>query len=156
MSRRISPPQRIALIIASCVLAVVLCLPWLVGPPPLAPIKAQAEVVASDVYRLMERARRIPVEVALPHLARAGLPPFVEALPLEEGSRTRILARLDAEDFVDDLVPFLLAVKGMYLPDDGGKGREFRQLASASQFRAGRGDSRHRALDVSLERRDHG
>jgi hypothetical protein len=112
--------SRPRLLVAACVLAagVGLALPWLAAPPTLAPIAVQAEVLASDVYRVADRVRRIPVEIALPRIAQAALPPFVASLPLGDGARARILARLDARDFVDQLVPFLLAVKAMYRPPE--------------------------------------
>ena len=81
-------------------------------PPPLT---ENVRIVADDIYRTVERGKRIPVEVALPHVARLGLSQFVRVMPLDEAVRARVQARLEAEDFVDELVPFLLTVKDMYI-----------------------------------------
>jgi hypothetical protein len=116
--------RKIALIVVVLVLAA-LALPSLFVPRPVPPIQLQAQVLASDIYSLADRVRRVPVEIALPHLARAGLRRFVDDLPMEEGVRERVLARIDSPDFVDELVPFLLSLKAMYLPGEGAKAESF-------------------------------
>lgn len=80
-----------------------------------APLVDNVRIVNHDIYQAIDRTRRIPAEVALPHVARAGMTQFVKLMPLGEAVRSRVQARLAGRDFVDELVPFLLMVKDMYV-----------------------------------------
>ena len=43
---------------------------------------------------------------------------YLDDLDLADDTRARVEARIDADDFVDELVPFVLALKEVYVPDD--------------------------------------
>lgn len=87
------------------------------GPGP-DPIASQAELRLAQIYGAVEWTRRVPVEVATAWIARAKLHDYLDGLDLPDEVRARVDARLDAPDFVDELVPFLIAVKELYLPGD--------------------------------------
>jgi type I phosphodiesterase/nucleotide pyrophosphatase len=86
-----------------------------VAPPPLVD---NVKIVADDIYHAVDRTRKIPVELALPHIARAGISQFIKLLPLEKAVLARVQSRLARRDFVDELVPFLFMIRDMYLSSD--------------------------------------
>ena len=93
------------------------------GPDP---IVSRAELRRRQIYDAAEWAQRVPIELATSYVVRSKLREYVEELELPDEMRARLLARLDAPDFVDELVPFLIAVKGMYAPaEDEGAPQSF-------------------------------
>ncbi len=89
------------------------------------PVARRAEVIAQDVYDVAEWALRVPYQLAYPIVARAKLEAYLDDLPLEKDVRRRVRARIEARDFVDEVVPFLIALKDTYSPDVGGDDRGF-------------------------------
>ena len=83
------------------------------GPDPIVSL---AELRLAQIYRAAEWTRRVPIELATSHIVRSRVREYVEDLALPDEVRARLLARIDAPDFVDELVPFLIAVKDMYAP----------------------------------------
>ena len=80
----------------------------------LDPLVAKVERMRADIFDVAQWALRVPYELALPLIARARLKSFLGELPLEDEVRARVAARIDARGFVDELIPFLMAVKDMY------------------------------------------
>ena len=115
---------RLLLATLAVLAALILLAPWIGSRAPL-PIVDTVEVLGDEIYLAIDRAKRLPVEVALPHIARAGGSQFVKRLPLDDAVRSRLLARLDSRGFVDEIVPFLLAVKNMYLAPDEARTSDF-------------------------------
>jgi hypothetical protein len=85
------------------------------GPDP---IESRAELRLAQIYRAADWTRRVPVELATGWIVRSKLREYLEGLELPGDVRDRLEARIDAPDFVDELVPFLMAVKDMYAPDE--------------------------------------
>ncbi|MFN7145120.1 MAG: hypothetical protein ACK4YP_15190, partial [Myxococcota bacterium] len=84
-------------------------------PPPGAdPVYAEVSGLLRDAYDVTKWSLKVPVAWAAPRIARAGIGAWVGTLPLDPATRARIDARLGAEGFVDELVPFALFVKEMY------------------------------------------
>lgn len=100
--------------------AVVLLLIFLVAPVALKdaplPMLERVRIVETEIYTAIDDLRRIPREVAVPYLAQLSLPQFIKLLPLDDAVRSRISARIDQDDFVDQLVPFALMIKDIYQP----------------------------------------
>lgn len=86
------------------------------GPAPAGsnPAYSQARAIFDDAYDAAAWSARLPADYALPRIGRAGLTAWVAALPLADDVRARLDARLAAEGFVDELVPFALFVKETY------------------------------------------
>lgn len=80
------------------------------------PLESRVELLASDIYDAAQWAKRLPYEIAMPVVARSRIRAFVDELDLEPQARERILRRIDARDFVDEVVPFALALRDVYLP----------------------------------------
>ena len=97
------------------------------GPDP---IVSRAELRRRQIYDAAEWAQRVPIELATSYVVRSKLREYVEELELPDEMRARLLARLDAPDFVDELVPFLIAVKGMYAPaeDEAASARRYARV----------------------------
>lgn len=81
-------------------------------------LESRAELIASDIYDAAQWAARLPYKVAVPLLARSRVRAFVEELDLEPAVRVRILERVDARDFVDEVVPFAIALRDVYLESE--------------------------------------
>lgn len=86
------------------------------GPAPAGsnPAYAQARALLDDAFDATAWSARLPADYALPRIGRAGLAAWLVSLPLADDVRGRIDARLLAEGFVDELVPFALFVKETY------------------------------------------
>ena len=87
-------------------------LAWLRGTPD--PIVSHAELRLRQIYDVARWARRVPVQLAIGAIAQSRAHEYVEELALPADVRRRVLARVESNDFVDELVPFLLAVKDLY------------------------------------------
>jgi hypothetical protein len=83
----------------------------------LQPIVAKTRVVSTEIYDAAQWARRVPYELAFPIIARAKLKAYVKDLPLEPPVRERIVALLQSSEFVDEIIPFLIATQELYVPD---------------------------------------
>jgi hypothetical protein len=121
--RRSARSLTIALLVA--LVGLLLSMPFVGRRGMVPPALDTAEIVVEEIHRGIDRGRRLPAEVALPHLARAGLLPFIAQLPLREDVRARVRARVRSEGFVDDLVPFLLFLKSTYVTTHEMRGRDF-------------------------------
>ena len=86
------------------------------GPAPAGsnPAYAQARALLDDAFDATAWSARLPADYALPRMGRAGLVAWVATLTLPDEVRSRVDARLAAEGFVDELVPFALFVKETY------------------------------------------
>lgn len=105
-------------------LAALAALAWIAGPvlapaPARAdvadPLLAQGELLLRQVYDVGRWTLRVPTRLALPVLVRLKLHGYVGELPLAPEVRDRVLARIDSEGFVDEVVPFLAALKETYV-----------------------------------------
>lgn len=84
------------------------------APPAGNPVYSEALVVLDRVRAASEPVGRIPMEWAAPTIARAGLREWVSSLPLKEDVKGRVLASVDAENLVDEIIPFALFLKRVY------------------------------------------
>jgi len=77
-------------------------------------VSARARLLRSEIYDFAAWAKRLPYELAVPIIARAKLHAYVDDLDLPPEVRARIRARIDSRGFVDEIIPFLLAVRDVY------------------------------------------
>lgn len=92
------------------------------APPVGNPVYSEALVVLDRLKDASEPVGRIPMEWAAPTIARAGLREWVQALPLEDDVKGRVVASIDAKNLVDELIPFTLFLKEIYgrsAPENG-------------------------------------
>ena len=150
MREPVTGPSRgqifLAVAIALCLLVV--AAPWLAERELALPVVESVGIAAEEIYRVVDRGRRLPMEVALPHIARAGLAPFLALLPLESEVRDRLRARIQSKGFVHETVPLLLALKSMYLAPDALRRHDF----DASLRRAIRPDEQLPGIEHSMFR----
>jgi hypothetical protein len=113
---------------------VVLVIAWIacsaLAPPPAQaevydPLVARGELLLRQVYDVGRWTLRVPVRLALPVLVRLQLGAYVDGLPLEPAVRARVLARIESEGFVDEVIPFLAAVKETYVAPPEAAARSF-------------------------------
>lgn len=91
------------------------CAPGLFGCKEVQrPVAAAIELRVRQIYDAGEWLKRVPVEIAIGLYARTRLEAFLDDLELPPDLRQRLLTRLRADDFVDELVPFLLFLRDMY------------------------------------------
>ena len=90
-----------------------------------APARAAIELRLQQVYDVGEWLQRVPVEIAVGLYARSKVAAFVGELSLPAAVEARVLARVDADDFVDELVPFLLFLREMYQAPTGPEAETF-------------------------------
>ncbi len=90
---------------------------WVWARPPVLPsvVETRLDLLAQEIYDVAAWARRIPYDFALPRIARSRIRSYVEDLDLDEQTRERVLARLDSRGFVDEVVPFALALRDVYM-----------------------------------------
>lgn len=86
---------------------------------PLDPIANRARLFYYDIYDVASRAVRVPYELAAPIVVRTAVRTWVRGLPLEAEVRRRVLDRVDSPDLLDEVVPFLLALKETYVAGAG-------------------------------------
>lgn len=86
------------------------------APPPVGadPVYAEVSGLLRDAYDVTKWSLKVPAEWAAPRIARAGVDAWVGTLPLDDAAKARVRARLGADGFVDELVPFALFVKDLY------------------------------------------
>lgn len=84
--------------------------------PTLQPVVSRARVLSTEIYDAAAWAKRVPYEIALPIVARAKLGAYVDELPLADDVRARVRALLRSSEFVDEIIPFLIATRDLYVP----------------------------------------
>ncbi len=89
------------------------------------PVARTVELRLREVYDAGAWLRRVPAQLALSLYARTKLESFVDELELPPEVRARVRARMRAEDFLDELVPFLLFLRDMYTPPEGASAETF-------------------------------
>jgi hypothetical protein len=82
--------------------------------PRLRPIRAHGELLARQIYDVTRWSVRVPYELAFPYLVRFKLDSYLDGLPLEDDVRRRVEAHVASRTFVDEVVPFLIAVQETY------------------------------------------
>jgi hypothetical protein len=91
-------------------------------PPPVTnPVYSEIEGMLATTFDVARWSLKVPVAWAEPQLVKAGLAAWVATLPLDPEVRARVNARLASDGMVDELVPFAIFVKEMYLrptPED--------------------------------------
>src|SRR5262245_16111189 len=100
------------------------------APPPAQaevydPLVAQGELLLHQIYDVGRWTLRVPVRLALPTLVRLKLGAYVPDLQLAPDVRARVLARINSEDFVDEVIPFLAALKETYVASPETAARTF-------------------------------
>ncbi|MCP5067947.1 MAG: nucleotide pyrophosphatase [bacterium] len=89
------------------------------------PLTSAVELRLREVYDAEEWLRRVPTRLAISLFARPKLEGFVDELELPADVRTRVRTRIRADDFVDELVPFLLFLREMYIAPEGRSAETF-------------------------------
>ncbi len=89
------------------------------------PVTGAIRLHLRQIYDTGAWLRRVPVELAVSLYARVKLERFLAELELPEALHQRLRARVNADDFVDELVPFLLFVHEMYQPPVGESAETF-------------------------------
>ncbi|MGI9592333.1 MAG: hypothetical protein ACR2P8_13255, partial [Myxococcota bacterium] len=102
-------------------MALALALPGAARAREALPIESTWERRLAQIYDVAAWAARVPVDFALPLIVRAKVKDYVEELPLDEGVRQRVLERVDSEVFVDEIIPFVLALRETYAPPEAGE-----------------------------------
>ncbi len=91
----------------------------------LDPVVSSAHVLVAEIYDVTKWALRVPYSVAMPLIARAGVTAYVNDLPLDPEVRERVLARVRSGAFVDEVIPFLMTVKTMYVATEQARAQSF-------------------------------
>lgn len=81
-------------------------------------IESRFDLLTSEIYDVAQWARRLPADLALPIVARSKIRSFVGDLDLEPEVRNRVLARLESRAFVDEIIPFALALRDVYMTSE--------------------------------------
>ena len=89
------------------------------------PVTSAMEVRVRQIYDAGAWLRRVPMELAVSFYARAKLEGFLDELELPSELADRLRARLASDDFVDELVPFLLFVYELYQAPEGESAETF-------------------------------
>lgn len=90
-----------------------------------APIVSVGELRIQQIYDAGEWLQRVPVQLATSLYLRSKVASFVGELDLPDDVHARVTKRLDSEDFVDELVPFLLSLREMYQAPEGRSAEKF-------------------------------
>ncbi|MCP4039097.1 MAG: hypothetical protein GY733_19315, partial [bacterium] len=85
---------------------------------PLDPLKVRTQLLYQQIYDTTTWARRIPYALAMPVVARARLGDWLEDLDLEEEVRQRAVERIESKVLVDEIIPFLIAVRQTYATEN--------------------------------------
>lgn len=83
----------------------------------LDPVIKEGQIISDTIYDTKDWFARVPIEVALPIIARMKLKSMLRDLDLPVAVRKRVLARLNSQTFVDEIVPFLMKIKSLYMTD---------------------------------------
>ncbi|MAE95598.1 MAG: nucleotide pyrophosphatase [Deltaproteobacteria bacterium] len=89
------------------------------------PVESAVELRLRRIYDAREWLRRVPVELATSLVAPGLVERFLDDLELPEPLERRLLERVHARDFVDELVPFLLFLRDMYVEPEGESAETF-------------------------------
>lgn len=105
-------------------MAILLCLCSSLSPfrshAQLQPLRSHGELIARQIYAVGKRTARVPYDLAYPILVRYKLGSYLAGLPLAPEVRQRVEEHVDARTFVDEVVPFLIAVQETYSPPGEG------------------------------------
>lgn len=85
----------------------------------LQPLRSQGELLAREIYDVTRWTLRVPYDLAYPYLVRFKLDPYIDSLPLDDAVRGRVKAHVNSREFVDEVIPFLIAVQETYSPRPG-------------------------------------
>jgi hypothetical protein len=80
----------------------------------LDPLANRAAVYYSEIYDATAWLVRVPYRLARPVVIRAALGAYVARLELDDSVRARVIEHIEAPVLVDEIVPFLLALKQTY------------------------------------------
>lgn len=116
--RRTRSFARASIRVACAALCFALARPLAAEAEPLDPVRLRAQVLAEQIYDATAWVARVPTELAMPIVARAKLRDWVDDLDLAPEVRERVLARIDSRVLVDEIIPFLIAVKDTYTARD--------------------------------------
>src|SRR5262249_38276871 len=82
---------------------------------PLDPLFVQGRVLMNEIYDVARWTARVPYRLAMPLVARARLEAYVDGLPLAPDVRARVRARIASRGLVDEVIPFLMALRETYV-----------------------------------------
>ncbi len=82
------------------------------------PIESRIELVASDIYDAAQWVKKIPYDLAVPLIARSKIRSYLDELDLPPDVHGRVRKRIDSAGFVDELIPFALALRDVYLESE--------------------------------------
>jgi hypothetical protein len=91
------------------------------------PIDSAVRLRLGQIYDPSEWLQRVPRDLAITLYGRAKLRGFLDELELPRDVHHRLVDRLDRDDFVDELVPFLLFVREMYQAPEGKSAETFEE-----------------------------
>lgn len=106
------------------------------APEPLRPLQNRLARISGQIYDAGAYLAAIPYRWVAPMIAKARIAAWLDGLPLETGVRERIGSRLDSRGELDQVVPFLLAVKEHYSPAGLEDGQESFDIALRKAFTA--------------------
>lgn len=93
--------------------------------PRLQPVRAHGELLARRIYDATRWSVRVPYELAFPYLVRFKLDAYLDDLPLAEDVRRRVASHVASREFVDEVVPFLIAVQATYSASPADRADDF-------------------------------
>ncbi len=87
-------------------------------------------VFATDIYKTVYKVGKLPVALAINLYIDFKAKDFIndKELQLPKEVQQRLLARLDSDEFVDAVIPFLFALKTQYMIPDTERVNEFEQF----------------------------
>ncbi len=89
------------------------------------PARSHFRLLRSEIYDVAEWAKRLPYELAVPILARSRIRSYLDDLELPAVVRRRLYDRIDSRSFVDEVIPFVLALREVYGETEGGAVESF-------------------------------
>ncbi|MGH0034618.1 MAG: alkaline phosphatase family protein [Myxococcota bacterium] len=84
------------------------------GSEPFDPLRVRAQLLYEQIYDVTAWALRVPYALAMPIVVRARLEDWIDELELDPEVRQRVRDRIGSPVLVDEIVPFLMAVKDRY------------------------------------------
>jgi len=98
--------------------------PSYAGDDLLDPVYKEAQIIVNSIYDVGKWVASVPYKLAFPIIARAKLTEMVRALSLPNDVRKRVMARIESKQLVDEIVPFLIAIKDLYMPSGDFKSKQ--------------------------------
>ncbi|MEE8415992.1 MAG: hypothetical protein V3S05_06950, partial [Desulfobacterales bacterium] len=98
------------------------------------PIFSEGQIIVNTIYDTSKWALRVPYKLAFPLIARMKLKGMVENLSLRQDVHKRVIARIESKGLVDEIIPFLSAVKDLYVPTGQFKNNEDFDTYLRNQF----------------------